>query len=430
MNTFTANIDDKNYLTVSTDLKPKSFKGVNTSRMKKTPGLLIGGGEVTEWYIEGYTEIDGIMHFYGPELSGRLLSEAEIDVSVILTLLEAFTVLNSNAYRIKALNINAVFLTDNGDLLFFPSELTDFLNDNTTTENRDKFITPWNNTNLSYEEDQAFTLAALLYFYLTGNTPFDGSSRKDNYPSLLLSHPALRSEILRVITDSLAGCCTLKDWTALSEFLRSGRLTDDSISTEEKEERLSKAVKDESIRIKKNRRREFWRQHKTKVIIAVVSAAALLSIVVTPISKALEKPVTLGMTQTEVISLYYESFNIADFETMEDCIERKAGSDDIHQIVTFTAVTKARSAYEGAVDIIHPEKWETDGRPDPGENSIIWGLKDLEIKALSEPDTYKVHYEKYFNSERYIIEDTVSLALHRKAWRIESLSRIITESSF
>ena len=418
MNTFITEINNTEYLAVSTGLKTRAFKGVNTSRMKSEPGFIIHGEDIKEWIIEGYKEIEGIMYFYGPAYPGTLLDSITDDNTLTAKLIESFRILGANGYKTEIFNISSVFVTDGGALLFFPPSLTDFINSNTSESEKQKLIFPWNNPELKGEEAVAFTITAIFYKNLTGDSAFNGKRREDfsvsmkrcDYSSPLLKQPALRKEIEQLISRSFRGNGNIDDWMELLPLIESGNITDDSISTEDMALISSAVLKEEKKRVFRRKRTEFLRNNRVKIIAAAISLTLLLSIIVPMITRALAAPVTVGMSQAEVVELYYNSFNSADFETMEDCITKQAGDGDIDQALSYTAIIKVRTAYEGPVD---------------GESERIWELSNISITAMPESDTFSIEYDRRLESEIFKVRDIVHLSEQRKAWKIDMLDRQI-----
>ncbi|HAK46012.1 MAG TPA: hypothetical protein DCO79_08865 [Spirochaeta sp.] len=435
-NTITIEKNGKKYLAVSTNLKAKSFKGINTSKMKAAPGKIIRGGQLNDWKMEGLTEIDDIMFFYGPPVSGRTLNNFSPDENLISELLDAFKLLNTAGFHTGQFCTSSVFRLNNGGLLFFPTELMDFVNKRAAEDEIIKTIQPWNHHALKGEEAQAFTIAALIYQMICGAPAFPDEIKKNDYRSPLCTEPGLRSDLLELIDKSFAGTGTLDHWQKMLGILKTEGRHNRSLTEKEKSEISASAAKKEMQRQRKAKLSLFLTKNRTKLAVSASVTAVILFILISTLSRVLAPPVTIGMEQKEVIELYYNSYNELDFETMEDCITKKAGKPDQNQVVSLTAITKVRTAYEGASNLYEAARWKKDGMPELEQGTILWGLSELTVEELSTPNSYSANYERWSlaeseNSSEALpefeeIKDIIHLSIIKNSWRIDSLERKIT----
>jgi len=116
--------NNKSYLAITTGLNSKSFKGINTSQFHSLPGLLIDKETITNWKLDGTTEIDGIVYYYGPLLSGSTLADIQIDQFILLELAQAFKLIKDKDVYENKFSLNSIFRTDDGKILFFPPYLS------------------------------------------------------------------------------------------------------------------------------------------------------------------------------------------------------------------------------------------------------------------------------------------------------------------
>jgi hypothetical protein len=138
------------------------------------------------------------------------------------------------------------------------------------------------------------------------------------------------------------------------------------------------------------------------------------------------------MTSEAVVYTYYEAFSTLDHMLMEACVQG-AGKQDIDVAAQFSAVLKARQAYEQSMNrtlIISARAWKESGGELPAPN--VFGVTDLVIENItgSEYDPiiiYRTEYLLWSPDESYPRNrsDTITLKRDRKKnWRITEILRI------
>lgn len=434
---------NEKYLAINSGLKNKSFLGVNTSKLQSLPGLIIGNEDIKNWKLEGITEIDGITYQYGPYLKGKTLPNLELTPKLLLELTNALHIIKDKKFPVRQFNINSIFRTDDGKILFFPPLLMDYLNSHRSGKDSLKMIDPWNNPKLGGNKGRAFTIATLVYKLITGEQPFNGKSEEEilksietkNYKSPLLFHPGLKKEILDLLVLSFKGEATLIQWKILLSSWIDNDFINPSLTDAEKENITRLEIKKEKKRILNIKIVEFFHKNKNRLLAGLTGALLLAAVLQAPISKYLAPPVTLGMSQREVIDLYYDCFRTMNTEILEDCITNKAGKGDINEISTIFVTSKVRSSYEGTSGLLQPDQWIQDGRLPLKPGVQIWGITDMKIKRLSD-DSFEASYLKWqpkaiddpedmtlWIPEGYIIKDFLHLSLIDDAWKIDQLNR-------
>ncbi|MDA3811368.1 MAG: hypothetical protein PF518_13675 [Spirochaetaceae bacterium] len=437
--------ETEKFLAIESGLKSKSFRGVDTSKLQSLPGLRIKNGEITNWKLKGVTEIDGKMVYYGPYLLGKTFAELEITPQILLELTRAFQLIKEKHFPVHEFSLSSVFRTDDGEILFFPPYLMDFLNTHRLKKNSFKMIFPWNNPKLSGVQGKSFTIAALAYRSLTGEKPFPGKDEEEiekqiskcDFKSPLLQNPLLKEEIVSLIDESFHGNGNLEKWIAvLSNWISTGS-QNETLTSDEKNRILENQNKVEKRRIQKNSLSRFFEKNRNKLIIGLIIIVILGAIIQAPLSKALQPPVTLGMSQKEVLKLYYSSFKTLDTETLEDTITRQAGKGDINEVSTIYVTSKVRTSYEGSSGMIDPEQWKLEGM-NPVEPGVqIWGIAELKLQQIN-TDTFEATYEKWTpgtieniedNTPRmpdgYKVKDILHLSLIKDAWKIDEIKRTV-----
>jgi len=442
---FLENETDK-YLAINSGLKSRSFIGVDTSKLKSLPGLIIYNDDIKNWNLEGVTEIDSKMFYYGPYIKGKTLAELEMTPQILNELTSALYLIKDRKFPVHQFSLSSVFRTDDGKILFFPPHLMDFLNTHRLRKDSMKMIYPWNNPSLGGNSARAFTIATLAYKSITGEEPFPGTDEdeiekcigKKNYKSPLMSQPELKEKIVTLIDDSFEGKGDLSRWReVLEDWLIDGCLNKE-INDFEKQKIIDNQNKIENKRVKKNVLSRFFESNRNKILAAVATLVVLGAIIQAPLSKALAPPETLGMTQKEVVAFYYESIKALDTEALEDCIVKKAGKGDINEVSTIYVTSKVRTSYEGSSGIIDPEQWILDGMNPVIPGVQIWGIAKLKIKQIS-TDTFQATYEKWSPApvediddntpqmpKGHLITDIIHVSLIKEAWKIDELKRNVS----
>lgn len=431
------------FLAINSGLKNKVFIGTDTSKLQSLPGLIIENNEIRNWKLEGITEINEITYFYGPYLEGKTFSELEVTPNVLRRLTEALHMIKDKRFPVRQFSLNSVFETVDKGILFFPPNLMDFLNMQRNRKNSLEMITPWNHPKLGGDEGRSFTIAALAYKSITEELPFPGSNEEvierliieKNYKSPLLFEPLLNSEICKLIDDSFTGQGSLSLWRDLLKKWESAGVINKDLSTIEKKKIIESQAKKERKRIWKTKVVNFFQINKTKLIITLIVLITAGAILQTPISRHFTPPITVGMSQKEVVELYYNSIKNLDTTLLDFCITSKAGKNDINEVSTVYVTSKMRTSVEGTSGLIDPELWIADGKKPQLPGSQVWGLSDLKIKELSH-NTFEATYTKWQPSFSDDIEDTTArlptgtevrdilhLTIIKEAWKIDTLNR-------
>ncbi|MBB6478887.1 hypothetical protein [Spirochaeta isovalerica] len=434
----------KTYLAVDSGLKNRAFVGVDTSRLQSLPGLIVSGGEIKNWNLQGITEIDGHTLFYGPELSGKTLAAIHMTPAILEKLAQALYIVKDRNLPVRQFSLSSVFFCDNGDILFFPPRLMEFLNNHRVRQNSMKMIVPWNKPGIGGDEARAFTLASLAYIIATGKEPFPGESEEEiekfissvNYASPLIFEPRLSEEFVSLIDLSFRGKGSLALWRNLLKKWNDSGIVDASLSNEAVKDRELRERKREDARVRKTKAGFFLTKNRSRLIAAGIAVLIIGLVLQAPISKLLEAPVTVGMTQEEVVNLYYDSFRTLDTEALEDTITAKAGKGDINEISTIYVTSRVRTSYEGSTGLLDPEEWIAAGMEPVPPGTQVWGISGLKIKTLGN-NTFEAEYSKWSpavvedpDSSKPMMpieektRDILHLSMDKDVWVIDRIERI------
>ena len=431
------------YLAINSGLKNKSFVGVDTSKLQSLPGLIIEKGEIHNWKLDGLTEIDGIMYFYGPYHEGVTFSDVELTPDRLLELATSLHLIKDKKFPVRQFSLSSVFLTDDGKIIFFPPHLMDFLNTHRKRKNSMEMIEPWNNPKLGGNSGRSFSIAALAYKAITGEVPFKGEDEEEieklisdtNYQSPLMAEPALKEDIRSLIENSFKGEADLSQWIKTLTNWKNDGLINSDLKMDEINRIREQQQKKEKSRVNKTDLFKSFTKNKTRIITGAVIAIILGLIIQAPLSKFLEPPVTVGMTQSEVVHLYYDCFKTLNTETLDDVITSKAGKGDKNEISTIYVTSKVRTSYEGSTGLLDPEQWIADGMQAVEPGIQVWGISDLVIKKVT-TDTFEANYTKWqpavvedmedmtpLKPLGIKIKDVLHLSMKDDAWIIDQLDK-------
>lgn len=433
------------FLAIDSGLKNRSFVGVDTSRLQSLPGLIVLNGEIKNWMLKGITELDGRTFFYGPYFKGKTLASSEINAPSLLRLTDALHTIKDRNFPVRQFSLSSVYLIEEEEaVLFFPPRLMEFLNSHRLREDSLEMIEPWNSPKLGGDHGRAFTIASLAYKVITDNIPFPGDNEEDiekliskkSYASPLLKEPLLHNDLVQLIDDSFSGKATLSQWRDQLGKWITGGITRRDVSEDEKENIIAIAQRDEKRRIRIINTDSFFLKHRVKLITGVVTAVVLALILQAPLSKFFADPVTAGLSQSDVVRLYYDCFRTLDTEVLEDTITSEAGKGDINEISTIYVTSKVRSSYEGSTGLIDAEQWIADGMNPVDPSQHVWGISDLKLKPLGN-DSFEATYIKWTPAavddpndttprvpEGEKIRDIIHLSMERNAWIIDQIQRI------
>lgn len=211
-----------------------------------------------------------------------------------------------------------------------------------------------------------------------------------------LAVPELKQEAAELFTTALVEerppeVPRMRDFFAGAET--SGLL--DDLSPLERDERQEKA-RVVSRKIERRRKRAlFKKNHGTKILITAGAAVLLLFFASPFLRKAFEKDITEGLSPEEVITLFYESQNELDHETMQECTLRGAGKDHLNQVTNLFVITRIREGIERKSVFIPAPRWIAAGRPPTGKDNFVFGITDLKIQSLDKQENRSLFEAEY-----------------------------------
>ena len=394
----------------------KNYALTQFSQLKQSPGWIVNDNSITPWHVTGVLEHEGNTYFYGPHEDGTTLHEIIFNpqpenIHYIKRLAAALLLLKQRSQPFPPLYGNSVLFLNNGSTLFPPTEIIQRappqLPEETRREGVDYLIHP----DRKDEEAAVFTCGVIAYRLLTGEFPFTDDHeemlhikmRSKSILSLKMVKPEIKKDVSDFVMSNLetGHPPTLQDWiTEIDRWLEEG--TTETITDEQRTLIETEAAKHQKKSDKSFSTRTFLQKHKVTLTVAAVGTVAAIWFVASLLSNILAPPVTVGMGPREVARLFYTSMNTLDHITMEDCVAPKVAKQRLNEVMHLYVISKMRMANEGRSGIISAPEWVEQGKPPIGESETIYGINDLQIRAVTETETearYRVSYQKYAPSQ-------------------------------
>ena len=429
-----------------TGISTRRFSSADTVSIRNSEGIVIdASGETTSWPIEKFIEHEGDMVAVGPWLeNSRPFDEVPVDLKMIIRLLPAVRAIRAAGYPLNGLYSRAVRWLPDGGILIYPPKLASWVRelnpDNESVQAWEKWVHPDHQGEAAW----SFTLGVLAWRSLTGVDPFadeTGEARRERIrrgalPPLEALTPGVDEGAAALIRKSLIESenkiPSLEEWEGLIDLWRRKGIVSD-LSGTEIEERKAQAARKAGTIERELKARRWFRKSGWKLFTIIIVTAALLLFVSSPIRKALETPVTAGMTPLQVAETYYGAIDAMDSAIMNDCLARKTGKDDIRLIDTVFVTTKVRQGYEGLGDPPRASDWIRDGKPELLAGVWPWGVTDLELKELTN-SRIEARYllwtppgggtEGETTAWSISRTDILSFTEGRKSWEINAIDRI------
>ncbi|MDZ7795158.1 MAG: hypothetical protein U5P10_16150 [Spirochaetia bacterium] len=219
----------------------------------------------------------------------------------------------------------------------------------------------------------------------------------------------------------------------------------ENIHLEQAEERRKNADAAEQAVRKREKRRNFKKNHGSTVFITA-AALIVLAFFATPfVKKAFEPDITEGLAPTEVIELFYLSQNSLDHEAMNQCTSSSTGKAYINQVTTLFVISRVRQGIE-MKDVFTPApEWIAAGRPELKDSSFVFGVSDLKINPTAKNHRFEVSFiqwstlppkaEELTSEEEmaaiastgevqaFRVREMVSMNETSKGWKIDRIER-------
>ena len=430
-----------------TGIPPRRFRNADTVAIRKAPGFTVNRtGRTAPWPMEELIEIEGEMVALGPWIAGtQPLTAGDVDPELVRLLVVAARTLGTAGFPLGGFYQRAFRRTPDGGLLVFPPVLAAWIRESAPGDTLEQEWERWTHPDLADQEAWSHSLGVLVWTAVTGADPFGeegGEERRERIRRGLIPPPELYvpgidpgwSDLVVASLGGLGGKRpTLEDWEDGAEGWieegmippESGALSDQEAEVIRESARRKNRVLEKRLRARRWLRRSGWR------FLSLTGAAALaLGFLSAPVRRALETPLTAGMTPMEVAETYYSAMSALDAETMDDSLHRGVGKTDKRQVDIIYVTHRVRQGYEGLPDLPSAAQWLADGQPDLPPGLWPWGVTDLELRAL--PDgrieaRYRLWTPGESEPENFEVTprtDLLEFREFRRSWRITEIQRV------
>ena len=460
-------IDGEKQLALRIAAGRKSFSLTKFSAVRNTSGYEIQCGEfhsgtVREWHLTGTCEIDGSVYFYGPFHRGDplhtlltterhsnrdiLLQGAQASGRALPIMRSLCSVFSALPDTIGPFFPNGVLLDlEAGNVLFLPPAVMELLTDEMDPEERDTVLHHYISSERSIPDNTVFLLAAAGYILTTGCRIEDSSPERDLHEvirntEILPPHylnPQLRYTISVSLLESIYSPSAALLPRLTETFFSIETITNPDLPQEEIDRRTAELQEQTGVQNKRYKRSRFLRKHGWKVLLILIAGAAGGVLGGRMLYRASLPPITAGMSEQEVIRLFYKSYSELDNATMEKCVVKGVGKEEIETGMNLFVISRIRQAYEGTEVYIPAQQWVAEGKPPLKDNPLIFGITDVTVEK-ERGNTYIVRYREYFpggmgegqsgtESAAPVVADIterVTLTYRDEAWLISHIEEI------
>lgn len=427
-------------LCISTGVPAAGFTGQQVTAVARRGGLIVYPDHTTKrWPVEEIRVQDGEITLYGPAYAGTPLSEVlknapfaqpSWGIPLIAAVLRESSA--GDETFVPATTATTIIGTDGG-ILLLDKHLSDQIRRNLPRDRRRGELEPYEHHRLQGSESALWFALTAIYHGITGVIP----EQEENSPSVPPVHqyaPAIPPVVAAGIDQSLQQPETVDRaaGTALLAALHSAGWSDNA-SAEERDARTTTAENAHAVAVKRSRRGHFWRHNGTRIAIAVMATALVLTIPVAMIRSRLAPPATAGMAPEEVIAAFYSAWSTLDHALMEDALARSVGRDVVREVTNIFVIDRVRTAQEMRQFLVPPEQWyalppEDERLPyGPGEREITIRHSDAErVEAvitywLYRQTTSEIGDDEPPRAARIAMRDTMTLEPGPRAWEITVL---------
>jgi len=214
---------------------------------------------------------------------------------------------------------------------------------------------------------------------------------------------------------------------------------------EQAEKRRKVADAAEQAVLKKEKRRNFKKNHGSTVFITAAALIVLAFFASPFVKNAFEPDITEGLTPVQVIELFYQSQNSLDHEAMNECTTSSTGKAYINQVTTLFVISRVRQGIEMKDVFTSAPEWIAAGLPELKESSFVYGVSDLKIRDTGKNRQFEVSFIQWstlppkaegLTSEEemaevvstgevqaFRVKETVNMTETSKGWKIDRIER-------
>ena len=447
-------------LGIPTGIPAGGLAATRLSALRGEPGWIVGPRGVQPWALGGMEELEGEVVLVGPWEEGGTSLEQALETGAGGTpagrALPALERVAEALQRLRGLDRlppdlqpESVFLLPGERVLFLPPALMQQVR-------RTRQTPPLHAAGLRGEASLSFALGVLLYRLVTGTDPFAGGAEEEvrdrmrnaTLPPPSLAVPEVRPEVGAAILAALGreardgrprrpfpgALPGLDEWRErLGAWGREGLFRELEPGRRQRLERAGRKAQRRAGEA--FRRQVFRRRHGRAVLLAAAAALLVGAGLASWLGGLLAPRLTRGWPPARVVESYYRSFGALDLDTLQGCLARGAGRQDVDELTRLVVVSRVAQAYEGRSHLVSAEEWARSGRPALPPPAAVYGVLDLRLEAVEggAGPAFVAEYEKWVpvpqedGAPAYAgrrVRDRLELGLSRGGWAIERLERL------
>ncbi len=438
--------EETSFLGLQTGVESRILKSMRRNTFLDDKGIVWKDSNTGPWNIINMHIQQGEIIPYGKWMPGKTLADKKPTPDDILNITELLYTLSREGRFPRTLSATGIYLGDDDSILLFPENILDFLNTHQDDNYKMRFIDSYRHPDLQGEKAVCFFLGVITYQMVVGHLPYKGESLTDLRELMRKTKPVppqywnnrvgndLSDLIMKALLAGSSGI-TVKRWKEVLERIHSEGFYETETAKQYGSDRQRAVVLEEKQK-KKYMRNRFLIKNTPKIAVTAVSLLIMGVILFTPIKRALEPPVTAGMSPDEVVQLYYDSINNLDTETLDDCTSSKTGEKDSKEVTGIYVISKVRTGYEGKSGLVQAKDWLASGKKTLEADESIYGLTDILVKKISE-NMFRVTYTKWYTEREETpvtenkpgvprsihITDTIHLTKNKNVWIIDKIDR-------
>lgn len=364
----------KDSISIDTNLSHEDFSKARLTQYLTSSGYVVrtanNNFEIDSWqFTETTLTAKNTIEVVGPGFEGFTLYEYFIDNSIsikekyeIVLLLEKIyeTAFDKNI-NIANLGPFFVLLNDKKEFLFLPKEYIERCLAKETDEIYSKYYGYWVNNTLSEKEGCTFTLAVYAYFVLTGRLPYsqeNTAKRQEDYYDgnvvpLEYTEVSLLDTQAQKITNNLR-LQRIKNKKSLQPVTLPSFEELQWSNSSKKENLNNKKLEKYSKTIKKNR---FIRKYGITCLVSFAICLVALYIGISSYKTEMNKPTTKGLTDIEVVNMFYTAYNTLNVPLANATIQGNNLQDFITILSGYFINSQMRSSYEPDAGTLPINQW-------------------------------------------------------------------------
>lgn len=416
-------------LAIFTGRSSKAFKKADFVQLKSDKGWYIDSdGKVKSWQIEGLSQRDEELLFYGPWLSlSPLEKEFRPSEREFVLIRDLFCQLEvDHTKRFSLLHMTRL---EGGGFFLLPCRVLETII-HSSELSLEPLLLPYHHPFFRGQDALSYGLALLQFQIATGALPWI-STDQEAVEFEIRNHrlPSLEKHIGGATAKLVDQCLNgMRSIPGLSDWKDKEILTDKS-NTDELQQSIKKAKKRfQGIR--------FRHQNRIAIALGSLAAALLVTFGIFFTRSLLEPAHTAGLSQVEVIQGYYGEVNELDSPGSAEFCKgpgKRAHQRELDYLHVALRVSLGNMHEELTVS---PQRWNEMGRAELNPNFVCYGISQLEIEAISD-NRFRVQYIKWevpqveelveYQPDLFSITEEIELNYRKKSWFIGEIQLIDRE---